>query len=370
MTNHPTIEAQGRALPEPDADQLRPIDLTDRIGALLTGRTPHTDTTHRTRNVILETGAFLDAVLDPAKGWLEPSSVVFVPGGDHRADDRVVEYEGSLAMGGDELGLVGSFRIQTLEYAVGPFVPVLGPTVLRLTSDEDAELYFEDADRARATGEFPDMLIHPLVELADHCALGGHRPCVGLGNIHIAADGQVGIAPGGTPLGHVDDGYPSIAERFRASSSDGCTELHLGDVLHADLVREGCRARPWLSRYLQALGVLRTLTLRDGTQLSVDGFGPPVRPELADSAGASGEALVVRERERAYVTTPAGRSFSIGHQAADCLTVLQATGDPDRVLAALNPGGEPELSARLNATMVELVGRGIVGGEGSDARHR
>ncbi|MFV0523567.1 MAG: daptide biosynthesis RiPP recognition protein [Acidimicrobiales bacterium] len=375
MTTTPTIDTPHPAPSELDPDQLRSVVLTERFGALLTGRRPGAAAGPAGRNILLETGAFLDSVLDPAKGWLRPSTLVFVPGDDRtvdggRPDDRIVGYEGSLAMGGDEVGLAGSFRIQTLEYAVGPFVPVVGPTVLRLTSDEDAELFFEDADRARATGEFPEILIHPLVELADHCALGGHRACVGVDNVHVAADGQVGIAPGGVPLGHVDEGCAVIAERFRAASAHGCGELHLGDVLDSDTVGAGCRARPWLSRYLHALAVLRTLTLRDKVQLRVDGFGPPARPELIGATARAGDALVVRERERAYVASATGRSFAVGHQVADCITLLQTTGHPDRVVATLNPGGGSDLTARLTGVIAELAQRGIVGGEVCDAGHR
>jgi hypothetical protein len=195
-----------------------------------------------------------------------PESLVLAPEGwaparDQACGAKLLTYEGGLTGDEDELLLGGGIVVRRESYTTAAFVPVTCPTAVAILGPEDHENFLADADAAVQHGTFEEHLLHPLVLLTDTCALGSDTPCAAPRRAR-AVIGPDGVRPalGGAPFATGD---------LHASRCTIC----LGGVVAPDDLEAGRRARPWLSRYLRVLDVLRGLRRREPGTIEVSGFG-------------------------------------------------------------------------------------------------
>ncbi|MER5833473.1 daptide biosynthesis RiPP recognition protein [Streptomyces sp. NPDC002130] len=278
--------------------------------------------------LVLADAAHIPAVT--AAGLVGPRTLLLAPddgSGDHAP---AVGYQGSLTEPGDEFSNGQDFFLQTHAYAASPFMTVFGPTVIRVFDRHDFEAFLADADRALAEGVFPEFLITSSVLLADPAALSGaHNPADGPAlRLYADRNGKLSTSPTGAVLGTVDDSLDTLTERFARTGSGAAA---LDAALPAGTRAEALRARPFLARYLEAVGALRSLMARGATGLRVSGFGFRLTPGLAESGADADLAdptlpivLCGEGDEQAYVVS-GSRLFAVDRRAAQALECLLAT---------------------------------------------
>lgn len=277
---HPAQGDADRQLPEDAREQSRVIGsrLIDWFSGRGTGPSRPADP-GSVRTVFLESAEHLDLVTDPHTGVAGAGSYVFFPEGGarprHNTEACLVPYAGSLAFPGDELVIGDDNFFQVLDYRASAYLSVVGLTAVRIADEDDYAAFVADADLAYREGVFPAQLLHPLVTLADRCALGDGLPCAGpVNRLHVAKSGQVRTAPGGRLLGSVaEDLRTALAAAVAHDEHSAGGDLCLAEAVPLETVRDAVAARPWLSRYLWATEAIRQCHLRGMTGLSVAGFG-------------------------------------------------------------------------------------------------
>ncbi|MFI6095682.1 daptide biosynthesis RiPP recognition protein [Lentzea sp. NPDC051213] len=262
---------------------------------------------------------------DRALGW---DALVFSPGGSEAA----VGYEGGLVEPGDEFLVGDDLFVHTQDYLATPFLAVAGPTIVRVGGQQDYEAFLQDADLARDKGVFVEQLTTPGVFLADQCALGSTHPCTGARRLHVDASGDVRTAPGGEVLGSIESDVDSIALRAAVLSTIG--DVCLNAVVSADAIDQARTARPWLSRYLRVLAVLRGLRAEGRTGLKVSGFGgrfvEGLPADLVEHVDAP--ILVHGNGEQLLCDTTQDRVFQVGADAARLIELLLVADDTDHAV--------------------------------------
>ncbi|MGK5629178.1 daptide biosynthesis RiPP recognition protein [Streptomyces sp. URMC 123] len=231
-----------------------------------------------------------------------PGTVILAPGGDD-PDRNLTGYEGSFTEpGGDvAIGTDGDVYIATQDYATGAFMSVIGPTIVRITHEDDTSLFLKDADEALARGRFPEFLVSPSVILADLPRLHSHYRHTGgpTTRLYVQPDGSLCLSPFLPPIGRLGAG---LAELEEADDAEG-----------------GLTVR-WIGRYLAAVDALRYFALRGFTGLTVSGFGhrltehAPLGEDAADLSRPD-LPLVLWNEQQAYVTD-GKRIFAVGRGAA------------------------------------------------------
>ncbi|MFJ1808741.1 MULTISPECIES: daptide biosynthesis RiPP recognition protein [unclassified Streptomyces] len=301
--------------------------------------------------VVLENREHLTAMLNSGVAGTDTLVLVpGVPGEDTTADGRrVVGYEGSLAGAGGEFSPGAGFYLQIQGYGISEYMSVAGPTLVRIADDTDFGVFLADADRALLDGTFPDFLTHPAIQLADLPGLGVDRtPAAGPRyRLYVDADGAVSTTPGGTRLGTAGDGPELLDAQWQRLNSGAQTTcaVCLGTVVDDDLRRTELAARPWLGRYLAALGAIRALRARgvDGS-IRVSGFGGRITDALAADAGADADLrdadapLLLWTDQDVYVHAPApSRTFSVERAAATPVEALLACGSAEAAAEFADP---------------------------------
>lgn len=260
--------------------------------------------------------------------------LVFSPG----AGETAIRYEGGLVEPGDEFLVGDDLFVHTQDYLATPFLAVAGPTVVRVGGEQDYQAFLQDADLARSKGVFVEQLTTPGVFLADQCALGTTHPCVGANRLHVSASGEVRTAPGGEVLG-------SIESDVDFSPPDAGGDVCLNAVVDANAIEEARAARPWLSRYLRVLAVLRGLRAEGRTGLKVSGFGGRFTSALPADLVEDVDApiLVWSDDEQLVCDTTQDRVFQVGGDAARIVELLLvSTGTEHAIeLASIHMGLEP-----------------------------
>ncbi|MDX3854076.1 daptide biosynthesis RiPP recognition protein [Streptomyces sp. AK02-01A] len=312
---------------------------TGRPLAALSPRPPFTAT------VVLEDAVHLDALL--GSGVAGPGTVVLVSGDEpsaepvrHESGAEVITWQGSLGEPGAEAGLHPDFYLQVQAYSITPYLSVLGPTLIRIAEEADFQAYLDDAEQALARGEFSAFLTHPSVQLGDLGALGGDPEGDGPGlRLYVAADGTVRVSPGGAPLGPVGTSPAGLHRAWRESPGA------LGALPDAASRTERLTARPWLGRYLAAVGAVREAVTRGLDQPRVSGFGGRVVAALDGFAAPRDQSatapLLLWNDERALIHhTGDRRTVALSTDAALAAEALLVTGsaraaagyaDPDTV---------------------------------------
>ncbi|MFD7028532.1 daptide biosynthesis RiPP recognition protein [Streptomyces sp. NPDC059917] len=275
--------------------------------------------------VVLENPDHLSTLL--GSDLVGPDSVVFVPGhteGTDAPDGPVVTgYEGSLSEPGAECSLGTDFYLQIQNYGISAYMSVVGPTLIRVADDMDLDAYLADADEARRSGVFPDFLTNPVIQLADLPALGAGTAGDGpRRRLYVDQGGALSTAPGGARLGVLgEDRLDRVEARWLLPDGSGAPEQ----------VAE----RPWLGRYLAAIGAVRDLRARGVVDVRVSGFGGRLGAAATAAAAATGPAdtadallpLLLWSGEHAFVHDPAsGRTFGLDPAAAALAEVLLVSG--------------------------------------------
>ncbi|SNQ50119.1 conserved hypothetical protein [Frankia canadensis] len=292
--------------------------------------------------IVLAAAEHLAAVTDPDTGLADFRTLVFAPAGAAHTPPpggvvgSLVRYTGELAAAGDELVIGDDFFLQTFDYSSGGYLSLVGPTLLRITSEIDYAVFLEDADAARLRGTFPEYLLHPFVQLADICALGTAHPCAGRrgGRLFVDADGTVRPAPGGAALGALPAGLdPALMAPWSAGAGD---DPCLAAVVTVEVSRVARAERPWLSRFLWGLDALRRARQEGLKKPVVSGFGGRLVAALEDTAvgtEAPDAPLLLGDRTGALLVSPRDmRVFRISRDAAALVEILLVVGPGERAV--------------------------------------
>ncbi|MFJ6216959.1 daptide biosynthesis RiPP recognition protein [Streptomyces sp. NPDC092296] len=302
-------------------------------------------------DVVAEPGADLTALfasgLVTEDTWIyaDPESAAAFP-----TAATVVPTEGSFRYSGDEIVLADEVFIQVFDYSSIGFLTVAGPTVVRITNDDDLAAFLDDADRAAAEGAFPEQLVHPSVQLADLPALAGSTFESGVARLYVAEDGTLRTGPAGVVL-------PGGG---REPQSGGV----LDGALTPGLLAQAHRERPWLARYVRVLDALRRLSARHPHgSVQVSGFGFRLCPGLAPAVVEDTDAtlLVVVAGQPYLLVGDELKMYRVGREAAVVYEAYQAV-EPEQAarLAAEALGLDTEvvrgLYAQLSARIIEPAG--------------
>ncbi|MFJ3880529.1 daptide biosynthesis RiPP recognition protein [Streptomyces sp. NPDC090077] len=310
--------------------------------------------------VVLENPDHLSTLL--GSGLVGPGSVVFAPG--HTPDAGIPDgpvvagYEGSLSEPGLECSLGTDFYLQIQNYGVSAYMSVVGPTLIRVADDMDLDAYLADADQARQAGTFPDFLTNPVIQLADLPALGagpaGDGPRC---RLYADQDGFLSTAPGGARLGVLgEDTLEQLDTRWLLGSAAAADGGPAAD-------------RPWLGRYLAAVGAVRDLRSRGvAAEVRVSGFGGRLNAAAAsvpaDEAADTTDALLpllLWAGEDAFVHDPAsGRTFGLDPVAAGLAEVLLVTGSAEAGAGYADRAGLEQVAAYFEDAGVTLRTRELV----------
>ena len=246
--------------------------------------------------VVLDRAAHLQTLVET--GVVGARSRVFAAGAlDSGPEPLVMGFEGSLREPGGEVQVGASYFLQTQDYGTSEYLSLIGATLVRVVDRTDLEIFLDDADTARETGQFPEFLTHHLVQLCDVPALGGTSLEDGPGlRLYVDAAGVLSTSPSGLRLGEVGEDLLTLDKEWRnlnGASEEPCA-VCLGAAIEEPVRTEAVRARPWLGRYHQAIAGLQHLRGRElevGAQVRVSGFGGRLVPELEGVADAADDWL-------------------------------------------------------------------------------
>jgi len=305
-----------------------------------------------TADVLVLAGADPGAMASLA---LDPDSAIFVPKSmGVRPEDvggaQILTYEGGPGSDDEEMLLAGGLVVGFQSYISATFVPLTCPTSIQMTDVADYESFHQDADAAVLTGTFADVLVHPLAMLGDLCGLGTEHSCATPTRTR-AVVGRDGVC------------RPSLAGLHFAPGEEpatACSACLGGSVPPADLASARA-ARPWLSRYLLVLDVLRLAGHRFGGPIEVSGFGHRLSADLdpVPVEAASAPVLLRVGAEHLVCDPPSRRVFRTGADAARILEAVLAgdAGEPvDDVARHLDLSGATAAAALadLQGTLDEL----------------
>ncbi|WP_051837632.1 daptide biosynthesis RiPP recognition protein [Streptomyces sp. NRRL WC-3742] len=254
----------------------------------------------------------------------------------------VIPTDGSFRYSGDEIVLADEIYIQVFDYSSIGFLTVAGPTVVRITGDEDLAAFLADADRAVAEGVFPEQLAHPSVQLADLTALAASEVLGGVSRLHLDVDGTLRTGPGA----------PAGAEAPEAVAA-------LDGVLTPGLLAEAHAERPWLARYVRALDAVRRLNSRRPGSVQVSGFGVRFCDGLPAGPVEDVDApLAVAVDGRPHLLLGAElRMFRVNREAAVVFDAYNAVAPEEaEQLAAQALGLLPEAVRQLHTAVTERLG--------------
>lgn len=318
-------------------------EISGRLGRWATGT--HSAPVDGPTEIVLASAEHLAAVADPDGGLAGFGTLVFAPVDPAGTTSpglvvgSLVRYTGELATAGDELVIGDDFFLQTFDYSSGGYLSLVGPTLLRITSEIDYAVFLEDADAARARGEFPEYLLHPFVQLADICALGNAHPCAGRqgGRLYVDAEGGVRPAPGGALLGQLAGTAARGGEgsRDRTWDGDAGDDPCLAAVVPVEVTRAARAERPWLSRFLWGLDALRRARAEGLKKPTVSGFGGRLVEGLEGLAAveAPDAPLLLGDRSGALLVSPRDmRVFRITRDAAVLVEILLLVGPGERAV--------------------------------------
>lgn len=319
-----------------------------------------------TLDIVVTANAEPTALLDTAADLglhVGPETMVFWPDGlrpDARLRQRGAQlstYEGSVyAADEDDLLVNGTVPLASVAYGGSPYLPVTGPTVLRITEPADYLDFLVDADRAVTSGMFTEHLTHPLVRLGDTCALAGHLRC------HSARRRRALVAEAG--LTHSAYGEPITPEPSTTLPSTGCPcvrAIHSSAQLNAERA-----ARPWLSRYVEVLGVLAALRAQahapaDAT--TVSGFGTRLTAVAAavPTEAAGRPVIVCREGETLICDPTSLRVMRVSDDVARASELMLASDTIDRAELTDQVAAELAVESRVAADALVTVYDTLIG---------
>ena len=283
--------------------------------------------------VMIERREHLDEVL--ASGVAGAGSVMLVP-------KTFVEYEGDAAEPVGEISVGDDVFVQLQDYATAEYMSLIGPTILRLTSEVDLEVYLQDLDASVGEGRFPEYLIHPAVQLADPAGLRGVVVDDGVDvRLHLDRDGRWSTSACGSAIGSLGDGWDVLAlslAKVREQSDLPCP-VALSKNIPEETRLAALRERPWAGYFLAAQAAVKNLTARHIENPLFSGFGGRLAPELQEwptvsaaptSLQAATSPILAWDDARAYFFAPqTGRMVTMRLDSAVYVEALLTFGSLD-----------------------------------------
>ncbi|RJF43797.1 hypothetical protein D4740_02150 [Actinomyces sp. 2119] len=214
---------------------------------------------------------------------------------------EVLTREGELDSDCEQLIIDNVFDVTVMGYSLSAYLPCTSPTLLRLASDEDWQVFLEDADDALATGFVPEQLLLPQVLLEDAHAL--RTGTAAADRLTITAEATTSCLPG-------------------TSTSPACWDNH---------------GRDWLRRYLTVLEVLRGLRVREQGVVEVSGLGMRMHPHSPSALVEPPAApVVVRTQSGLRCVLPgSGRFLAVPELVATAVELIGTAGATAETLPEL-----------------------------------
>lgn len=287
-----------------------------------------------------------------ASGAVGEGSVVFVPGPVELPEVgcTVVEYSGAVDEAGTEMTVGEEFFLYVQDYATSEYLSVVGPTLVRLTGEEDLQSFLADADRALAEGVFPGFLSSPTVRLADVPALGFGVSADGPQlRLWVDPDGAVSTSPAGVALGSTASTPDELARAWDARNGADPAQcaVCLAGAVDPGATGAALTDRPWLPRYLAALEARRDLTARGVVLQGLSGFGARLLDGAdigADQSSVDVPLLGWTDAEAYLWDVAGGRALRCNRDAAVAVEALLLTGSIAGA-AGWVPAGDAERAA-------------------------
>lgn len=304
--------------------------------------------------VLLEDAGHLDAVAE--SDLVGPETVLFVQGGGDQDRVRAFDCEGSIVEPGSEFAVGDDFFLQIQDYVSTEFLPLLGPTLIRVTGADDFERFLADADTAYTDGSFQEYVVSPSVRIADLPGLGADTGSGGpRSRLYVGTHGQVSTSPTGRGLGMVDTPLRELQNRWtelNAGFQVGCS-VCLADAIGEDERADALVARPWIARYLTVLDAVRTLRAQEVQKIRVSGFGGRLLPPLGDLADPADTTepqtpVVMESGGTVYAYLPAsGRVLRMPPSTGHALEALTVCGSVDPATEYADPDSVRKLASLL-----------------------
>ena len=268
--------------------------------------------------------------------------------------------EGDPALVGEELVLGDDLFVQVEAYAGAAYLPLVGPTLLRVTEPDDVASLAGDLD-ATAAGDLPPVLADAQLQLADRCGLGA-ASCGGpRRRLHVDADGAVRTTPVGPVLGGPSATADELDAAWRAAG--GCTTTCVDPAVVAQLI-DARTARPGWTRVLTVLDLLHAMRAAVPGDWTAIGLGDDDAGDRADlRPGAALWPVLLSGPDGPVLLSTDGRHrAAVGADAATLVDALLATGSdgPAAARCAADLGIAPDVAVgALGDLRAGLAARGL-----------
>jgi len=284
------------------------------------------------------------------------------------AHGRFGTYAGTFADADSDLTFDSGYRLHARPYGSAEFLTYDAPKALRVTDSDDFSAYLRDADAAWSTGEFPEHVTHPNAIIAELSALGGPADHAGPAfRLFVAQDGSVSTSPTGIALGSVGDAIEDLVQRWHLlNSASGFPDaVGLARVVDDTDRVAALRERPWIGRYLTAVGAVRGIRAEHRMPSRVSGFAGRITDGLPRSKepDVSGAPLLLQVGRSLFAYDPVtGARLSLSGVAVAIVESLLA--HPDQAHAAQwctrSLGiSQDKVGAHVQDTLRLLTGAGI-----------
>lgn len=243
-------------------------------------------------------------------------AVVFRPQSDRAGGPdhlQIFDYVGDFSDPDADIQIGDDFFVQQQSYAVSEFVPVGGPTILRVNSEADQGVFYRDADTARLTGKFPAGLLHPQSVLGDMPRLGLRTTSSSPHHFFVDVDGHTSTSPGGMALGDITDSINQRAARWISGLSDLAQQ-------------EPISSRPWIGDFMMAAEALRLAQVRGMPDMQVSGFGGHLVATLTSDSSSeyrpSPFLLLFNDDAALLYESASSRTYKLTRDAAKVIEVM------------------------------------------------
>ncbi|SDW75136.1 hypothetical protein SAMN04487912_104317 [Arthrobacter sp. cf158] len=301
---------------------------------------------------------------DYAKTLAGEDSSILVLNGD-TTDGDIVPVSGAFDAAGEELLVDGSLSLEIQDYVAIAFVNLVGVTVVRVTTKEDWQAFFDDAEEACRSGHFVQQLTEVNAVFAERGLLAGVlTDNLVLTRLHITFDGSILSGPYGTKIGRVGDVLPDL----RLRSVTLRPESAVASVYYPWDIYESLAAKPWIPRYVAALDTWKFIPREDRATTTLLGFGTSLYGAALSDGLPSADAPFILKRgdELTLLDTKTGRLFKIGPDAAALIEAVSNLRDVKIAAIAAAPALKvsvalAEESIRAVMARFEQLGIDIIG---------
>lgn len=263
---------------------------------------------------------------------------------------------GGVSHPGDDIGLGRDLYIQTMDYGSLRYLNVLGPTVIRVMTSEDAKAFLIDVETALRTGHFSKQLLHPLVEIGDQCALAAASDCLGrhLQRLHIDRAGIVRTSPVGRNLGHVGDDREALLSLANTRPDvDPCLAEEPSAILRGHETER-------IHAFLAGLEAVRILSRKSSGDWRVLGWSDASFDDRGAVAPRSDQILLTDGATHVLYDIASKRAFRLDLLAAKVAGAILLSRTIDEALVRLHTQGLIEMSLNyVQGFWDELQKRGL-----------